>query len=506
MRNIVIVFLLVLAALPQFGHARTDQPNIVVILSDDAGFEEFGIYDVKKGVPSNTPNIDRLGTEGVVFKNAWAQAICGPSRSMFLTGNYAVHNGAFDNKLYYMPDGVNQRRDSDRLPHFTRLLKDAGYTVAISGKWHNPAGYDVLQHHEQLGVDTYNVWNASPKPFEDIIGRELIPDETWEIAAISGEPKISRYWKPGIIRNGEVVQTTMNDYGPDLFSGFIIDFIEQQSQSGKPFLAYYTMVLPHGAHTPTPDLVAEGIPASNANVPKGTPEGKRNFLAQINYADKLVGKIVAKIDALGIADNTIIIYASDNGTTSSSKGRGVEYGVHVPLIAHGAGIKKRGMTDELADFTDILPTLVAFAGTTVPEKYHVDGTNLAPFLTGQSNHTKDVIYSFPAVATLVRTRNFLLEAVAPIYGKPRGRFYKTNGSHDGRGYENITHDPAYAGERARFDAYLANHRNPLPVSWDDPAWGRDASMERAKKYWQDKKRQEKHLALPREYQFYDPHF
>ena len=110
------------------------------------------------------------------------------------------------------------------------------------------------------------------------------------------------------------------------------------------------------------------------------------------------------------------------------------------------------------------------------------------------------------MATLVRTKNYLLEAVAPIYGKPRGRFYKTNGSHDGRGYEDITHDPAYAGERARFDTYLASHRNPLPVTWDDPAWGRDASMERARKYWQDKKREEKHLSLPREYQFYDPHF
>ena len=506
MRSIIIVFLLILAALPQLGHARADQPNIVVILSDDAGFEEFGIYDVKKGVSSNTPNIDRLAKEGVVFKNAWTQSICGPSRSMFLTGNYAVRNGAFDNKLYYMPDGIDQSRDSDRLPHFTRILKDAGYTVAISGKWHNPAGYDVLKHHEQLGVDTYNVWDASPKPFEEILGKDLIPDETWEIAAISGEPKISRYWKPGIIRDGEVVPTTMNDYGPDLFSGFIIDFIEQQAQSGKPFLAYYTMVLPHGAHTPTPDLVAEGIPASNANVRKGTPEGKRNFLAQINYADKLVGKIVAKIGELGIADNTIIIYASDNGTTSSSKSKGVEYGVHVPLIAYGAGIKKRGMTDELADFTDILPTLVEFAGTTVPEKYHIDGTSLAPFLTGKSERTKDVIFSFPAVATLVRTKEFLLEAVAPIYGKPRGRFYKTNGSYDGRGYENITHDPAYADARALFDRYLEAHPNPLPTNWDDPAWERDAAMKRAKKYWDDPKREEKHLTLPKEYQFYDESF
>jgi membrane-anchored protein YejM (alkaline phosphatase superfamily) len=285
-----------------------------------------------------------------------------------------------------------------------------------------------------------------------------------------------------------------------------MDFIEKQAQAGMPFLAYYTMVLPHGAHSPTPDLVAQGIERTNAHSPKGTPEGKRNFLAQINYADKLVGKIVAKIEELGIADNTIIIYSSDNGTTASSKSRGVEYGVHVPLVVNGAGIQKRGLTDELADFTDILPTLVAFAGTRVPEKYHVDGTNLKPFLTGKSEQTKDVIFSFPAVATLVRTKEYMLEAVAPIYGKPRGRFYKTNGSHDGRGYENITHDPAYAEARAQFDRYLEAHPNPLPLSWDDPAWAQDKPMKQAKKFWSDPKREEKHLELPKEYKFYDESF
>jgi hypothetical protein len=164
------------------------------------------------------------------------------------------------------------------------------------------------------------------------------------------------------------------------------------------------------------------------------------------------------------------------------------------------------LTEELADFTDILPTLVAFAGTSVPEKYHVDGTDLKPFLTGKSDATKDVIFSFPAVATLVRTKEYLLEAMAPIYGKPRGRFYKTNGSHDGRGYENITHDPAYAEVRARFDRYLEAHPNPLPDTWDDPAWARDSSMKKAKEFWSDPQREEKHLALPREYPFYDPSF
>ena len=80
---------------------KKQRPNIVVILSDDIGFEEFGIYKVKKGEVSNTPNIDKLGEVGVAFKTAYAQSICGPSRAMFYSGNYAMHNGAYDNKIKY---------------------------------------------------------------------------------------------------------------------------------------------------------------------------------------------------------------------------------------------------------------------------------------------------------------------------------------------------------------------------------------------------------------------
>jgi len=485
--------------------AEARHPNIVVILSDDAGFEEFGIYDVKKGVPSNTPNIDKLGEQGVAFAHCWGQAICGPSRSMFISGNYAIHNGAYDNKLAYLPGKKGRLGKGDNLPHFTRILHDAGYKVAVGGKWHNPAGYMVLKDAEALGLDTYCVWDAFPEPFEERLGKKLIPDEMWEIAAISGEPKISRYWKPGIIKNDVVIPTTMEDYGPDIFNEFICDFIEENAKSDQPFLAYYTQVLPHGAHCPTPDLVAQGEPVTNLSFKKGTEKGMKMFLAQLNYADKMVGKVVAKIEEMGIADNTIILYSSDNGTTSSAKGKGVEYGVHVPFMVAGAGIKQRGMTDELMDFTDVLPTLVDFAGAEIPADQHVDGISLKPFLTGKSEVTKPVIYSFPGPTRLVRTKEFMLEAVCPLYGKPDGRFYKTNGSWDGRGYENSTHNPEFAAERKKFEALLEYYPTRLPDNWDDPLW-KDASMQKGVKYFTNPKTREKHLQLPNRYKFYDASF
>ncbi|TWT85010.1 Arylsulfatase [Planctomycetes bacterium CA13] len=489
--------------------AIPERPNIVVILSDDAGFEEFGIYDVKKGTPSNTPNIDALARRGVWFAHCWGQAICGPSRSIFLTGNYAIHNGAYDNKLTFLPGQPdrpgNIRRNPDRLPNFTKLVHDAGYKVAVGGKWHNPAGYMVLDDHQQLGLDSYCVWDAAPGPFEQRLGKTLIPDDTWEIAAISGEPKISRYWKPGVIQNDKVVPTTMNDYGPDIFCDFICDFIEENAKDDQPFLAYYTQVLPHGAHCPTPDLVAQGEQPTNKNFRKGTDEGMKMFLAQVNYADKLVAKIVAKIEAMGIADNTIIIYSSDNGTTSSAKSRGVEYGVHLPFVVAGAGIQNRGMTRELTDFTDVLPTIIDFAGTDIPANQHVDGISLKPFLTGNSETTKPAIYSFPGPARAIRTKDFMLEAVCPLYGKPFGRFYKTNGSWDGRGYENVTHSPEYAADRKQFEELLKEYPTRLPDSWDDPVW-QDSTMQKGYKYFNEPRRSVTHLAIPNAYQFYDESF
>ena len=231
--NIIKIYFLALT-MCTFQSIATQQPNIVVILSDDAGFEEFGLYKVKKGVATNTPNIDALAERGVAFKHAWTQAICGPSRSMMLSGNYAVNTGSYDNKIYYLPDVKDYKRP-ERLPSFTKVLKDAGYAVSVAGKWHNPSGYDLIKSPKKLGVDSYTTWTSSPKDYEEILGRKLVPDENWEIAAISKKPIISRYWKPGIIKNGEVIPTSMKDYGPDIFSNTIIDFIEQQTKANKPF-------------------------------------------------------------------------------------------------------------------------------------------------------------------------------------------------------------------------------------------------------------------------------
>lgn len=478
--------------------AGSKRPNVVLILSDDVGFEEFGVYGVKQDEPSNTPHIDRLAERGVAFQTAWTQSICGPSRAMLYTGNYAPVTGGYDNKVAYHPNG------RANLPYFTRVLHDAGYTTAVAGKWHNPNPGVLGLHNEMLGIDRYCVWYGHADRIKAITGQDVAPDEDSEIAPLSGKRLLSRYWKPTLIQDGSLLETTMEDYGPDILADFICDFIKKEAKGDRPFLAFHSMVLAHTAHCVTPICVAEGATPSNENFPKGQPTGAKIFKNQVAYLDRLVKRVVDTIEEAGVADNTIIIFASDNGTTASSKSKGVEYGVHVPFVVAGAGIKQRGLSPVMMDFSDVLPTLADFADAEIPADQPVAGTSLKPFLTGASEKTKDVIYAHPGICSLVRTKDYLLEAVCPIFGKPRGRFYRTHGSYDGRGYENVTHDPEHAAMRKTFDALLARHPSRLPGSFDDPVW--QGKLERGFKHFDSAQQRKHHLSLPHDYKFYDPSF
>lgn len=482
-----------------------EKPNIILIFSDDVGFEEFGCYGVKEG-PTLTPHIDGLAEKGIMFRNCWTQSICGPSRSMLYTGHYAVNSGAYDNKLDYYP-GTREELLAKRkeLPQLTRVMHKAGYRIAFAGKWHNQVyGGSVCHNQKDLGIDTYMETSTNPKNIESITGRKMIPDENWEIAVLSQQPIVSRYWKPGIVCNGEVLETTMQDYGPDMLSDFICDFITEQSGSDQPFLAIYAMNLAHSSHCVTPIDVSRGEAPSNKHYPNNHGKGMEIFHNQIRYIDKLVGKIVQQVKEAGNSDNTLIIFSSDNGTTASAKSKGVEYGVHVPFVLAGGGIKQRGETDELMDFTDILPTFADLACAPLQDG-QVDGISLKSFLMGETDTTKPVIYSFPGITRLIRTKDYLLEAVCPLYDRSEGRFYKTSGSFDGRGYENITHSPGYAEVREQFSKYMEVYPALLPVSFNNPVWER-SDLKRGYEHYMDPKRRRSHLALPARYKFYDESF
>ncbi len=504
MKTIKLTILFVILTLISL-HAQTGEqqrPNIILILSDDVGFEELSTYKVLKD-NKNTPNIDRMAREGVAFKTAWTQAIGGPSRALLKTGRYAPYNGAYDNKLFIPP---HSRDEMMQLPTFMKILHNNGYKVGVAGKWHFPGGGSLGIHNDLLGVDEYIVYNSSPATYAKIAGiPEPQPDKDWEIATKSKIPILARYWKPMYIKNGKPLPTTINDYGPNILTNFICDFIEKNAKNDQPFLAFYPMVLAHSVHCVTPIEMANGATPSNKHYAKGTEEGRKVFKNQIKYLDLMVGKIMKKVEDAGIADNTIIIFASDNGTTASSKGRGVEYGVHVPFVVTGTGIKQRGLSDNLMDFSDVLPTLVDFAGAKLPEGKTFDGISLKPFLTGESDKTKDVIYSFPGISRLVRTKDYMLEAVCPLYNHPRGRILKVNGSYDGRGYENLTGYEEHNEIHEEFLALLKKYDYTVPEKFSNPFW-QTKKQKKAFLHFQNPQIKKNHLSLPREYKFYDERF
>ena len=492
------------------GSYAKKKPNIILIISDDVGFEEIGCYDVIDR-ESITPNIDRLSEKGVRFNTCYAQAICGPSRAMLYTGNYALHNGSYDNKLKYLVSKaktVSERRRDYRnhyqsLPCLTKIMKDGGYSVGWAGKWHHTTitGGHVHEISKDIGIDTYIEYSSSPKMYEKLIGGKMIPDDTWERSAIGGEPIISRYWKPGFIKDGEMMKTDMNDYGPDILTKFICDEIKKERLDDQPFFLMYAMNLAHSAHCVTPYELATGASPDNTHIRKGTSEGKKIFKSQIRYMDALVGRIMDTVEDQGLTENTIIIYTSDNGTTSSAKGKGVEYGVHVPFILSGSHINIAGPTDELMDFTDILPTFAEWAGVDLSGiKY--DGISLAPFLSGSSNTTKSAIYSFPGPTRLIRTKTHLLEAVSPLYDQPSGKLYKTNGSYDGKGYENLALSNDYLKIQSEFEHLKALLPSVLPESFSDIIWERE-EMKKAKLHFDNDRRKRMTLSLPKDYIFYD---
>ncbi len=306
----------------------------------------------------------------------------------------------------------------------------------------------------------------------------------------------SRYWHPGIIQNHKLVETKPTDFGPDIYTNFLCDFMERKKD--RPFLAYFPMVSPHGTRegittTPLRGAVGEmGKAGTKA-------ESDARFRALNEYIDVLVGRLWTKVEQLGLQDRTILIYTSDNGTAVTAKTRAVERGCRVPFIAYGAQIKQRGSTLALTDLTDILPTLVDLAGASLPTGYAIDGQSLKPFLTGQTDTHREWIFSNIATSRLLRTQRYLLEVVNPMLNLPEGRLYDCANSRDGHGYQRIS-DPT---ERAR----VLKHFQPIldrypALTADHPFWTSKQGKPFLKAYTTPASKA-KHLHNHKDYQFYD---
>lgn len=432
--------LLTLVAIGLASHSLAAEPakrpNLIVILADDLGAKELGCYG---NTVHRTPQLDRLAATGVKFETCFTSPVCHPTRFTIMTGQYGCHHGIYNfSGKRGGPEKGDPRENIASHVTFGTLLKQAGYATAIAGKWQLSGSQPTLIR--ECGFDEYCMWG-----FGGYFTRE-----DRQKAEAAGIDFRSRYWHPSIVRNGQWVPTTENDYGPDIHQSFVFDFIRRH-QDG-PFFVYYPMCLTHAPWEPTPDTKATAIAG------KKRPE---NFTANVEYLDKLVGNLMTELQRLGLRDNTIVFFTGDNGTGGDGKSQATERGARVPMIVSGGSlVKQRGATPELTDTSDILPTLVELAGAKLPTDRPIDGRSYAAFLRGTTDATRDWIFAFQADRRILRTQRWLLEDNSPLHA---GQLFDCGDRRDGTGYKDVTGstDPQVVAAQAKFNALLKDL--PAPV-------------------------------------------
>lgn len=355
LRLIAIALLSSVALASSPADAR--QPNVILIMADDLGYETIG---ANGGESYQTPHLDKLAADGMRFDQCYVQPVCTPTRVELMTGMSNVRNyiefGLLD------PDAVT----------FAQLFKQAGYVTGIAGKWQLGRKPGLPQH---FGFDESCLWQQTRRP--------------------------SRYPNPGLEYNNEERDFTNGEYGPDLVNDFALDFVTRHKD--QPFLLYYPMLLTHDPYVPTPDS-AEWDPTAKDERDHQAP---KHFGEMVAYMDKLVGKLVAKVNELGIRDETIIIFLGDNGTgihaTSTFKGKPYKggkgthtvRGMHVPLFVDWPGHVPAGTAnDDLVSSVDFLPTLCDAAGITPPKTLTLDGRSFWPQAIGEKGSPRPWIYSW----------------------------------------------------------------------------------------------------------------
>lgn len=421
--------------------ALNNHYNIIFLMADDLGPAELGCYGNKI---IKTPNIDRLAAGGMRFKTCYATPVCGPTRVLLMTGRYGFRTGHFN--MGDRPGGPKSYEPAldftETETTFADMLKNNGYATAIAGKWQLvPPSFDKIPG---CGFDEHMSWKIVFD--EEFGGREMTPGGP-------GKPG-SRYFHPSIFHNGKAIKTKPTDFGPDMFTGFINDFIRENTKKNKPFVAYYSMVLPHRPIGPTPDHPDQPVENSYTSL-------KYN----VEYIDKLVGRIVDTVNKTGQRDNTVIFFVGDNGTETLGKNTPTEKGCRVPLIVNCPGLVKPGVvSDALVDFSDFMPTFAELGKAELPSDKEYDGKSLLPVLTGETSRHRDWIFSYMGQFRILRTDKWLLEEECEDFN---GRFLYCGNDRTGENYKDVTdsNDPEAVSMRAKFDKILAKLPRPvLPAS------------------------------------------
>ena len=346
----------------------SDRPNVILIMADDIGYESYGAFG---GTSYQTPVLDNMATEGMVFRHAYSNPLCTPSRVKIMTGLSNVRN--------YVSFSILKKTEKT----FGHMMQEAGYRTAIAGKW------------QLYGAEHY----------EDMIrAKGSLPQDTgfdrhalWQV-----EKSGARYWGPTITIDGELKRFGKDVYGPDIYTQFLLDRMEEYKD--EPFFLYYPMALVHWPFDPTPD-----------SADRNSTDEQQNFADMVAYMDKLIGRIIEKTEQIGIAERTLILMTGDNGTYRGGnpahnhgkpilsridnkvivggKGKSTDAGTRVGLFAYQPGTVPAGkVSNDLVDFSDFVPTIADATGAN--PLLPTDGQSFLPQLHGKRGNLRETIYVY----------------------------------------------------------------------------------------------------------------
>lgn len=347
--------------------SQKNHPNVIVIMTDDLGYVDVG-FNGSVEIP--TPNIDRIAQQGVKFTNGYTPySVCSPSRAGFITGRYQQRFG-YERNAQYRPNDPNMG-----LPQTEKIIPEVigqvGYTSGVIGKWH--LGAHISNHPLNRGFDFfYGHLGGGHRYFPE----ELTIEDSY---SINDEPLSYRTW---IMRDHQAEKT--DEYLTDEFSNEAVKFVEKNKEG--PFFLYLAYNAPHGPLQATQKYLDRFDHI----------EGKKRktYAAMVSAVDDGVGRILDRLESLGIAENTMIFFLSDNGGPEPNnasnngplregKSSIYEGGNRVPFAMQWTSQIAPMVYEYPISSLDILPTIAALTHAPLPADKPMDGVNIIPFLKGE---------------------------------------------------------------------------------------------------------------------------
>jgi arylsulfatase A len=413
-RYLQTLWIFTLCVFACFSQGDAAQPNVILIFADDQGYGDLSCFGSET---INTPHIDRLAKEGRKFTNFMvASPVCTPSRAALMTGCYPKRVGMHQHVLF--PTSKKGLNPSEHT--IADHLKGQGYATACFGKWH--LGYQAEVLPRAQGFDTYfgipysNDMNY-PDNKEKPQGGPDGMDKLW------ADPESTlTQWKTPLIEDEEIVELPVDQRTiTRRYTQKAIDFITENK--AKPFFVYLPHSMPH--------------------IPLYVPDDVRNpdplyaYINTIEHIDSEVGRLLKRLDDLKLAENTYVLYTTDNGPwlrfkhhggtagpLRDGKGTTFEGGQRVPCVLRGPGIPAGSVCHELTGTIDVLPTLAALIGGALPSQHRIDGLDMSALWEGKKEaapRKEFLYYSSHGVLEGIRQGPWKLLVKSPRKGKNAGK-------------------------------------------------------------------------------------